>query len=82
MTVECFDGDFPRISITIKGEHVAHINHFAQTEEQFEENYDVAIIANRMFDRYAEQNGLVKTTMNPKEFRLSNFLTEFSQKRH
>lgn len=82
MTVECFDGDFPRISISINGEHVAHINHFAQTEEQFKDNYDVAIIANRMFDKYAQQNGLVFTTMNEKEFRLSNFLKEFSQKRH
>lgn len=81
MSVECFDGELPRFTIKIKGEHVAHINHFAQTEEQFENNYDVAIIANRMFDKFAKQNSLIKTTMNEKELRLSNFLYEFSQKR-
>ena len=82
MSVECFDGELPRFVIKIKGEHVAHINHFAQTEEQFRNNYDVAIIAERMFDKYAKQNGIVKTTMNEKEFHLSNFLKEFSQRRH
>ena len=81
MSVECFDGELPRFIIKINGEHVAHINHFARTEQQFENNYDVATIANRMFDKFAKQNGLVKTTMNSKEFKLSNFLQEFSQKR-
>ena len=81
MSVECFDGEFPRISIKIKGETVANLNHFARTQEQFENNYDVAIIANRMFDKYAKQNGLIQTTMNQKEFHLSNFLKEFSQRR-
>ena len=81
MSVECFDGEFPRIGIKIKGEYVTQINHLAHTAEQFENNYDVAIIANRMFDKFAKQNGLIKTTMNEQEFHLSNFLKEFSQNR-
>ena len=81
MSVECFDGEYPRISIIIKGEPVANINHFARTEEQFQNNYDVSIIASRIFDKFAQQNGLIKTTMNSKEYRLSKFLKEFSQRR-
>ncbi len=81
MSVECFDGDLPRFTIKINGEYVASINHFARTAEQFENNYDVAIIANRMFDKFAQQHGLIQTTMNKKQFLLSQFLQTNSIKR-
>lgn len=81
MVVDCYDGNLPRISIYINGESVAHINHFARTEKQFKDNYDVSIIANRMFLKNAEQHGLIRTTMNKQQFLLSQFLKNNSIKR-
>ena len=81
MVVDCYDGSFPRISIDINGQHVGHINHLARTEKQFQNNYDISMIANRMFFKNAEQHGLVRTTMNKKQFLLSQFLTKNSIKR-
>lgn len=81
MTVDCYDGVLPRISININGQHVANINHFAQTEEQLKDNYDITTIANRMFLKNAKQNGLIETTMDKKQFLLSKFLKENSIRR-
>lgn len=81
MVVDCYDGYFPRISIDINGQHVGHINHLARTEKQFQNNYDISMIADRMFMKNAEQHGLVRTTMNKKQFLLSQFLTKNSIKR-
>ena len=81
MVVDCYDGKLPRISIYVNGEEVAHINHFARTERQIQDNYDVSMIANRMFLKNAEQHGLIRTTMNKKQFLLSQFLKANSIKR-
>lgn len=81
ITVDCYDGILPRINIEINGESVGHINHFARTEKQFKNNDDITIIANRMFIKNAEQYGLIRTTMNKKQFLLSQFLKENSKKR-
>ena len=81
MVIDCYDGIMPRISIYINGEHVGSINHFARTEKQFANNYDISVIAKRMFLKNAEQHGLVRTTMNKKQFLLSQFLKSNSQKR-
>ena len=81
MVVDCYDGFLPRIDIEINGKHVAHINHFARTESQIKDNFDVTMIANRMFLKNAEQNGLVLTTMDKQQLLLSNFLKENSLKR-
>ena len=68
MIVDCYDGTLPRISIEINKQRVGHINHLARTDKQFANNYDVAMIANRMFMKNAEQHGLIRTTMNKKQF--------------
>lgn len=81
MQVEMFDGPFPRATITINGERVAGVNHFARTPKQIQTNYDVFHIVNKMFDKYAEQNGLIKTSMNKKQFAWSMFLRENSIKK-
>ena len=83
MTVDCYDGILPRISIYINGEPVGHINHFAKTDEEIKNNYDITMIANKMFMRNAEQNGLMVTltTMDRKQFLLSRFLQKNSIKR-
>lgn len=81
MVVDCYDGILPRISIEINGEQVGHINHFAKTTRQIRNNYDIAMIANKMFLKNAEQNGLIQTTMNKKQFLLSQFLQTNSIKR-
>ena len=81
MTVDCYDGTLPRIDIAINGEHVGHINHFAKTEKQIQNNYDITVIAERMFMKNAEQHGLIRTTMNKKQFLLSEFLKANSIKR-
>ena len=81
MVVDCYDGDLPRIHIYINGKSVGHINHFARTEKQFKDNYDVSAIAQRMFLKNAEQHGLVRTSMNKQQFLLSQFLKRNSTKR-
>lgn len=83
MTVDCYDDTIPRINIDINGEHVAHINHFAKTDEQLKDNYDVTMIANRMFLKNAQQSGrtVILTTMDRKQFLLSRFLQKNSIKR-
>ena len=81
MVVDCYDGILPRINIEINGEQVGHINHFARTTRQIRNNYDIAMIANKMFLKNAEQNGLIQTTMNKKQFLLSQFLQTNSIKR-
>ncbi len=81
MVIDCHDGNLPRISIYVNGENVAHINHFARTKKQFQDNYDVSMIANRMFLKNAEQHGLVRTTMNKQQFLLSLFLKNNTTKR-
>lgn len=81
IVVDCYDGNLPRISIDINDEHVGHINHFAKSERQFKNNYDISVIANRMFLKNAEQNGLVRTTMNKKQYLLSQFLKKNSKPR-
>ena len=81
MVVDCYDGILPRISIYINNESVGHINHFARTEKQFQDNYDISKIAQRMFMKNAEQHGLVRTSMNKKQFLLSQFLKSNSIKR-
>lgn len=81
MVVDCYDGYLPRIDIYIDNKPVAHINHFAKTTKQLKNNYDVTVIANRMFLKNAEQHGLVRTTMNKQQFLLSRFLEKNSLKR-
>ena len=44
MTVDCYDCDFPRISIYINGQHVGNINHLVQTEEQIKNNKTYTIL--------------------------------------
>ena len=80
MSVDCYDGKFPRIEIFVNGESVAHISHFARTKQQCQNNYDVTSIADRMFLKHAEQHGLIRTTMNKKQFLLSQFLQKNSLK--
>ncbi len=82
MIVDCYDGTLPRISIYINGEHIGHINHFARTQRQFKNNYDISAIANKMFLKNAEQYGLIATTMTKQQLLLSKFLNEHSIKKH
>nr|MBQ0091385.1 hypothetical protein [Candidatus Enterousia merdequi] len=78
MTVNCYDGIIPRISIEINGQNIGNLNHFARTEKQHKNNYDISMIANKMFLRYAEQRGYIQTSMNKKQFLLSQFLKKNS----
>ncbi len=79
MVVDCYEGILPRINIEINNEHVTGLNHFAETEEQIKNNFDVTMIANRMFLKNAKQHGLIETTMNKKQLLLSKFLKENSK---
>lgn len=82
MSAEVFDTEIPRATIKIKKQHFAHINHFAQTEEQFTDNYYVWNIISHFAEKNAMQHGAFENHMTKKEIAISKFLHENSIKRY
>ena len=68
MSADVFDVEFPRATIKINNKHFAHINHFAQTEEQFTDNYMIWSV--------------LESHMTKKEIAFSKFLHENSIRNH
>lgn len=82
MSADVFDVEFPRATIKINNKHFAHINHFAQTEEQFTDNYYVWSIISHFAEKNALQYGVFENHMTKKEIAFSKFLHENSIRNH
>lgn len=82
MSADVFDVEFPRATIKINNKHFAHINHFAQTEEQFMDNYFIWTIIAHFAEKNALQHGAFKSNMTRKEIAFSKFLHENSIRKH
>jgi hypothetical protein len=82
LSVEVFDTDFPRAILKIKKIYSTTINHFARTEEQFDNNYDIWQILSKLALKFSEQNGICHSTMNEHELKASKFLhNSYTRKR-
>ena len=82
MSVEVFDTDFPRATFKIGKKYSTCINHFAKTEEQFDNNYDIWQILSKLALKFSEQNGICPSTMTKHELKASKFLhNKYTRKR-
>ena len=82
MSAEVFDTKIPRATIKINNKHFAHINHFAQTVEQFTNNYCVWNIISHFAEKNAMQYGVFENHMTKKEIAISKFLHENSIRKY
>jgi hypothetical protein len=82
MSADVFNTEIPRATIKINNKHFAHINHFAQTEEQFMNNYYVWDIISHFAEKNAMQYGVLESHMTKKEIAISKFLRENSIRKY